>query len=512
MSEPRINASLLSDQQTIANVPQRVLIIGQKTSVGTATSGQLQESIPNDGSESELFGDNSQVAEMIRAFKRYNKNTQLSAIGLSDNVSGVAAVGDVTFTGTASSDGQYTIYLGSRKNYTFVIDIANGTTATATGALLAAAINANTQVPVTAVNTAGAVELTAVNQGTVANFIGIQVVGTVAGLSVSITKMTGGATNPVLTGIFDVVGNVRYQTIVGPAQYGTTFYTDFLDQRFNVENNILDGVAILSLTDTYANLITAQNAVNSQSLCIADNRLRNDPLYKGSDLFELDYNIAAQFAALRSLRLTEGTDITNYVVAPQANEQVGGVSKASLPYANTPFTWLPVIDIGKGWSLEEEEALNASGGFIFSNNTARSLIVVSRVVTTYKTDTLGQADTTFKYLNLVDTGSAVRSLYFDNYKQRFAQTRLSTGDVQPNSAMVNTDTISAYSVGLYVTFSDQQFLLTVAGDGSLSFYKSNLVVEITNFNLGQVRVQMKILIVTQLRDIVMPIVIAFSTT
>jgi phage tail sheath gpL-like len=512
MSQPRINATILSSVNSILPVPQRVLFIGQKTSAGSATSGALTQNIPNDGSEDDLFGENSMLAAMVRNFKLINQVTQIDAIALSDNGSGVAATGTIVLSGTATAAGTLVFNIGSRLNHSYSVDVATDDTAATVATALEALIDADTTAPVTAGVSTATVTITAVNKGTAANSIGTEVVGSVAGISVTITKLNSGATNPSMTNVFNVVGQQRYQTVCGPVEYGVSTYTDFLEPRFNVDNRVLDGVAILSATDTYANLVSTYTTENSHELVVLGNRLVNSSTYKGSSIFEIDYCIAAQFSAIRSLRLTDGADLTSYVVSPTAGDQVGGVSLASLPYHNTPFPYLPTIDIGQEFSQDEEDDLNTAGVSILANNVSRTEVVADDIVTTYKYNTLGAVDTTFKFLNSVDTASAIREAFFNYAKNNYAQTRLTAGDTVPNASMVNTNSIAADAKGLYRTLSGSDYMLVSAGEDAADFFSDNLVVEIVDLALGQVSESMKVQPVSQLREMSIPITIVFNTS
>lgn len=512
MSQPKINASILSSIDSISAAPQRALFIGQKTSAGTAVSGALTANILNDGSEDTLFGKNSMLAAMVRAYKLINRVTAIDAIALSDNGSGVTATGTIAFTGPSTAAGTLVFNIGSRINHSYNLSLNSGETGIQAAVALAALINSDLTAPVTAIAATGTVTITAVNAGTTANSIGAEAVGSIPGIGVTIVKLASGATNPSMTNVFNVAGQQRYQTIIGPVDYGVVTYTGFLAPRFNVENRVLDGVAIISTTDTYANLISTYTAQNSHDLVVLGNRLVNNTLYKGSSIFEIDYVIAAQLGAIRALRLTDGADLTSYVVSNNAGDQTGGVSLASLPYHNTPFANLPTIDIGQEFSQDEEDDLNAAGVSILANNLSRTEVLAEDIVTTYKFNTLGNEDETFKFLNLVDTASAVREAYFNFSKTTYAQTRLTSGDTVANSSMVNTASISADFCGLYKTLSGAGFLLVAAGEDSQKFFKDNLVVQITDLAFGKVAIAMKIKPVTQFREGDIAITFVFNTS
>jgi phage tail sheath gpL-like len=511
ISLPKVTVNILPAQVEQSNEPQRVLFVGQKVAAGTAPTGTLQQSIENGGQEDTLFGANSMIAGMIRAAKKLNEETRFDAIGLDDNGAGVAATGTVGFSGTATAAGSFDVTIGSGANHKFTIPVAIGDTATVIGAALEAAANADLDLPVTAANVTGTVTFTADNDGEEGNFITLKVTGSAVGVTPSVTVMTGGATNPVLTNVFDVVGSLRYQTIVWPSTYDLSTLTTFLDARFNATNDVLDGVGVVGITDTFSNLNVTATAENSESLVLLGNRSVSETLYKGSALLEIDNIVASQFAAIRALRLTPDANIANYVIATSgARDSFGGPAIASLPYFNTPFNNLPLIDVDKEFSRTETDSLKASGISILGNNQVRNGVIAGEVVTTYKTNAAGIVDPTFKFLNAVDTASNVREYFSNNLKSRFAQSRLTEGDVQPNRSMANAAIIEAFLDGLYITLSDEDFVLTQAGEAAVQFFKANRSVTLDLVD-GKATIIMQTPIVTQLREIIATMQIVFST-
>jgi len=252
ISKPKILYSKIPQAVAVENEEQRVLLLGQMIS-GTATAGELTTNVGTAKEEDALFGAKSQIAGMARSFREVNGKTRLDAIPLADNGS-TTATAVVTFTGTtATEDGTITINVGSRKKHNYELAITSADTITEIGDLLVTAITADTNAPFTAVNSSGAVTITASNAGTEANSFGIEYTGLVAGVTTTLTGWTGGATDPVLTGVFDVIGTERYQHIIYPAGYGYDFMEDFLDARWDIDNEIQDGQAYACTTDTVAN-------------------------------------------------------------------------------------------------------------------------------------------------------------------------------------------------------------------------------------------------------------------
>lgn len=510
LSNPVVNLSILNAALIPQAQPQRVLIVGQKTSAGSATSGALVQNIQNDGSEDDLFGDRSQIANMIRVFKRINKFTRVDAISLSDNGSGVAATGTIVFTASTPEAGELIFSIGST-DYTYTVEVATTSTATSLGDDLVAAITADANAPFTAANASGTVTITAANKGTQGNNIGFKVSGTVSGVTVTLTAMASGAANPSLTGLFDPVSNIRYQTIVYPVEFTlSVLTTNFLDERFNVNNQVLDGVGIITSTDSFADLKTLGNANNTQNLVILGNQEVSTTTFKGGAIFEMPDNISAYFAALRSLRLTIDVNISRYVVGGLSLDQFGGPALATLPYFNTPVPYLPLIDPANEFTQEEIDELLETGVSVMGNNIGNTEIICGEIATTYKTDVGGNPDLSYKYLNYVDTISAIREYYFNALKVDCRQSRLTEGDLIPNRKMHNAASIAALCVGYFKTLSGDGYVLMEAGEDALQFFKDNLVIVI-NKAAGSASITMKAPIVTQLREIIGTIQIAFST-
>lgn len=432
----------------------------------------------------------------------------------------VAATGTIAFTGPATESGEIEVSVGSKGgistlNHVYTIPVSNLDSATTIGATLVAAINADTTSPVTAVNNTGSVALTAVQKGTEGNFISLSVSGTVAGVAYTLTGMANGSLDPVVTTLFDVVGDTRYQTLVYPSYVRSTART-FLDARFNVSKKILDGVGIDCMTDTSANIAIAANAYNSQSTVIIANKKIATPtaFYTGSGIFEINTIIASQVAAIRALRLTEDVNIAQYVSATYgAKDSFGGMHIASLPYFNTIIPTLPLEDTGKNFTDSELAALTAAGATTLGNNVANTNVILGTTLTTYKTDGAGDADVSFKYLEYVDTEVTCREYFYNNLRERFSQSRLSDGDVPLGYNAANSEIISAEITGLYVDLANL-VLVQIGKDAAtgidwLAYFKQNLVVTL-DLALGKATVTMILPIVTQLRTILMSIQVAFS--
>lgn len=484
-----------------------ILLVGCMIS-GTASSGQLIENIVSKAEFNAYFGAKSQVAKagraLIDALSISKIKPKISAIGLTDNGSGVAATGSIAFSGTASAAGTLTVYIDSIRNGKYELSVANGDTANSIGVALAALINANTFSPVTAVNTTGSVALTATNDGTQGNTIGIKIEGTVAGISATLTAMSSGATNPSLTSLFDPVADKRYTSIVYPAEWGVSTLTAFTEARFNVDNKIIDGVGIVCKNDTYADSNTALDALNQKTLAYIPNRLLSGSTHKGGAIFESPIVIAAYAAAYRELRLTVGSNVSTITTNGQS---IGGNFFGGIPYHNTPFSLLPVIETSNDFSDEECVELESSGGWLIRNNPANTVVISNEAVTTYKTDALGQPDVTFKYLNYVDTLTIARDYVFNNLKSDFSQHILTTGQLVAGRPMVNREGFVARMMGYYANLSgingNNNYVLLRAGTEEAKAFKQAIEDSIViTLSTGTITTESIANIVTQVRNII----------
>ena len=512
ISQPDVTVNIVSAVTDVSNTPQKVLFVGQKLPAGTAPSGDLVENIStNTATINGLFGRGSILAQMVIEAKRQNVDVQFDAIPLDDAGAAVAALSTITFTGTATDTGTYVVAIGSPINHEFTVPVAVGDTQTDIGDALAALVNADLDCPMTAANATGTVTLTARNGGTLGNSIGIRAEGEAAGTTIAFTGTAGGSVDPDLSTVLDAVGVIRYQTVVWPYPADVDTVATFLDDRFNATDNILDGVAVTAQDDTLANLLTAGNTLNSQSVVYFGDLNVATSTYNGSVIFEMPWIKVSQFAAVRSLRLTDGSSIARYVISRNgARDSFGGPALASKPYFNTPMTRLTQAVNNLGFSRSEIEQLHDAGVSVIGGNRTQTNVILGEVVTTYKTDVAANPDISFKYLNYVDTSSNAREYFANNLRARFAQSRLTEGDLVRGRDMANPELISAVCVGLYSDLAGPDFVLVQAGEAALQFFKQNLDVTV-DLSTGTATINMVTPLVTQLREILATMQISFST-
>lgn len=503
---PKVTQNIIPAEQRAGFNEQKVLFIGQKTASGTATSGALEENVLLRSDIETRFGARSLLAQMMRAARIENDITQFDAIALDDNGAGVAATATLAFTGAATADGTFTIQLASGKNGTYSVDVLSGDTAAVVATALHNVLTADTIAPFTSSdNTTGTLTLTAENKGTTANGFLLRVTSTVPGITMTPTPWASGATDPVLTGLFDVIGNKRYQTIVWPGAYDITVLTDFTKARFNVTNDVLDGIGIVTKTDTLSNLKAFALAENTQTLVVMGNKAATG--YTGTHILEADDVMTAMIGALRSLRLTDGANLSGVVTTTSSSDQFGGVSRATLPYFNTPLRNILVSPTGTMWSDLEIKELGEEGVSVAGPNRANNSMILDTLYTTRVNDDAGNPDATFHFLNTVDSSSVAREYFVNNYRLKYVQSRLTDGDLIDGISMENAQSIRSFTLELYDDLAD--LAITQLGEQAKKAYAATLTVT-TDLVTGTATINHAPPLVSQLREIVGTIRVNFQ--
>jgi len=508
-SNPSVTFNILTPATIAEITPQKVLIVGQLLAGGTAVSGELQKEIGNDGEENGLFGGRSHIAGMIREFKRINQRTQLDAIGLSDDGGAVAATGIFTITGQATEDGTLTFIAHSGAQQSFDVPMTSGDLAVTIGTNLAVLINADVEAPYTANNVGGVVTLTASNGGTVGDKYSIQAARAVAGVAVALTGWTGGANDPPGIGtVFDPVANIRYQTVIYPDSWDITVAKTFIDARFNVANGVQDGVVLVHQHSSVSSLKATVSAINSQSISYRGTQSVNKATLRGGAIVEGDDVLSARVGAVRSLRLTEGAPISDIVATKGSpTDSFGGSHLSTLPYFNTLIANTAIPNAVDVFTDLEEKDLENNGVGTIGRNISGSAVILGQQVTTRLTDNASNPDTTFKFLNAVDSSSVIREFFVINNKSRYAQSRLTDGDLLAGISMANENSIRAFQKSLYVALAAEA--ITQEGTAAIRDFEESLVVTV-DVPTGTVTIDAAPLQVGQLRTILGTITVNFG--
>lgn len=382
---------------------RRTVAIGQMLTAGTATADTPVQ-VTSVANAEALFGRGSILAEMCKSFKRVTEFADLWAVPLDDDGGAVDATGTLTVTGAATASGTVFLYIAGKQ---IQVGVASGDTVTdVADSISAAVISAtNDHLPVSAMNTAGVVTLTARNGGTVGNDVDLrfnynQGEAFPAGISIAIVAMASGATDPsIAAGIASLAG-VWYQTwLLGLS--GDTEIAALeaeLDTRWGPTVQ-QDGQAFFGLVDTHANLITKGASRNSQFSTISG---------------------------------VEGTPTPHWIIA----SMVGAIDEnqsANDPARPRQFTQLPT-EVGSDsmgirppadadlFSQSENNLLLDGGISTLVFNVGNSLI--QRIVTTYQTNVAGAPDPSYLDITTMRTLAFLRETVRNRFLLRFPNFKL----------------------------------------------------------------------------------------
>lgn len=492
---PRVNFNILPADVEVGVAEQKLLFIGQMTSGGTATAGKLVTDIPNDNSWDTLFGARSILANMVRRARKLcsdcNYQVRIDAIPLADADASVASSATIALSGTATASGSINVVIGSEYFHKYRIDASKDETATQLATKLKNLIDADTKAPFTATISTSTLTITFANKGTIGNDTTLYYEGNIAGVTLTLTGFSSGATDPQVTSTtLEAIDGLRYQGIVSPIEYGISAIKTELDARFNTNNRVLDGVLFVDKTDTLANHKTALNNLNSQNVHYQCDKAVSTSNYIGSSIPEFSFDKAVYNATVRALRNSEGAQISTLVIGQYPNDVMGGTHLNSLPFFNSKCAYLDPINPPLHWKSDEISEINEAGGSVWDNNSANNTLVMGEQLTTYKTDSAGNEDITWKFLNYRDTESAIREYRFVNFKKDFAQSRM-TDDTEK---VVRNAFLKYYKI-----LSSENYRLLREGKPSYDFYKENLKISL-DFAKGRVTVYCLDPIVTQLRE------------
>lgn len=268
------------DNVGLAAYPARVLIVGQMITsgggAGTAIAGQVYRNVTGFAQAQDLFGAGSQATEMAYFFFKANRFTPVDMVGLADAGGASKATTTATITGPATANGTIALYVaGADINHAVYVPVNSGDAQNTIAANLAADINANTALQVTATVAANVVTVAAKQGGTIGNSLDVRINynpgdALPAGVALAFPGggtrqfLTGGATDPLtaLAAVWATAANTWYTDIALPfLDTGATAAE--LDRRFLAMSH-LDAHAYLGLAQSYGTLLTTTNSINSR--------------------------------------------------------------------------------------------------------------------------------------------------------------------------------------------------------------------------------------------------------
>ncbi|MEX3691884.1 phage tail sheath subtilisin-like domain-containing protein [Paraburkholderia sp. BR14263] len=220
---PLFYADIDPSNANIGQQTQRALIIGQMLATGTGTANvpQISQGVAD---AKKVGGQGSMLALMTATYRTRDPYGEVWYLPLSDDAQAVAASGSIAFADQATATGVLSLYIAQQL---VSLVVTSTMTPSQIATALCAQIGALADLPVTAsvdAATVGKVDLTAKNKGLAGNEIDLRLnyrgtangEETPAGLSVTITAMSGGLVNPSLPEALANLGDQEFDFVAMP--------------------------------------------------------------------------------------------------------------------------------------------------------------------------------------------------------------------------------------------------------------------------------------------------------
>lgn len=385
---------------------------------------------------------------------------------------GAAAKGTVTVTGTVAAPGLVNLYIGGRRVRTAV---AATMTAEAVATAVAAKVNADGDLPVSATAAAGVLNLTAKFAGDLGNDIRVELnrqgrangEETPTGLTLVASVMTGGLGSPDMAVALAALGDEPFEFIAQPWTDTATLdaWKDTMDDsagRWSWSKQL------------YGHVYTAKRGTLGQ--LVAAGRLRNDPhvtvLGVESGVPQPVWEQAAQLAARTAVFISAD---------PARPTQTGTLPGIDPAQASTRFM------------LNERQSLLTNG--IATAYYEGGYMRIQRAVTTYQRNAYGQADDSY-----LDSETLHQSAHVIRYLQgritsKYGRSKLANDGTNfgAGQAIVTPIVIRGELVAAYRELEAAGIVENVDA------FKANLIVERDKTNPNRLNVLFPPDLVNQLR-------------
>ncbi|MEM9369557.1 MAG: phage tail sheath subtilisin-like domain-containing protein [Pseudomonadota bacterium] len=379
--------------------PFTMLLVGQRLASGTIAA-ETPIRVTSAAQAATYFGAGSILAEMAAASLQNSPTTETWCVALDDLGAGVEATGTIVLTGATTASGTLSVMIGGQR---VQIGSTIGQTAAEAATALAAAITADTSLPVTAAAVAGTVTLTARHKGEVGNGIDVRAnyfegEALPTGLGVAITAMSGGTGNPDASSAIAVLGDTHYNIIAHPwtdAANLTAIETELADRWGPLRQ--IEGVAVTSARGTLSELGTLGNSRNSPHSTIL--HCRGVP--------QNPWQVAAAYAAKLALH---------------------GEIDPARPFQTLALDGiLPPIETDR-FTLAENNLLLFDGISTFSVDSG-GVCRIQRAITTYQTSPNGAADIAYLDVNTPLTLGYLRFDFRNYILRKYPRHKLASDDV-----------------------------------------------------------------------------------
>lgn len=425
---PLFFAELDASRANTAQVPQRTLLIGQKTAAG-ALVPNLPSIALSQGDSRTAAGNGSVLAAMIDAYRANDSFGEVWLLPVSDDITAIAAQGTITINGSTTAPGTLSLYVAGQ-----LVSITLGANQTGAqiAAVVAASINANIDLPVTAAVANAVVTLTARNRGECGNDIDVRAnyLGAPggqsypAGIAITVAAMTGGATNPSLTAALAALQDTTFDVIVCSLTDAASLASiaallNDANGRWSWQSQVYGHCFVAKRGSAGLNAAFASGLNNQHISSIA---------FADSPSPAWCWAAAFAGAAAVSLRQDPGLPLQTLAVAGILAPPLS--SRYPLSIRNTTLLY---------------------GGASTWTVTSAGQIVIENIITTYVTNAAGQPDNSYLQIETMFTLVAVLrrmqsvvSAKYSRVKLAADGTRLLPGSNVVTPSVIKADLIAAY--------------------------------------------------------------------
>lgn len=259
----------------IPTINLRALLVGIMTTDGNAVH-DIPIPVGSQATADQYFGQGSELSRMFKAFFANNFANEVWALPVAEPTGGTKATGAITFTTQATAAGTLHLYVCGEH---VPVNIATTDTLPNIATAVAAAINADDTLPVTAAVAGNTVNVTALWKGISGNDISVMLnyYGTMGGeitpVGLGITLpatgfLTGGAGTPVFDQGIINMGETPFEFVAMPYTDSNSLFVfdqeyGFTDQgRWGWQRELF-GAVYSAKRDTYSNLVIWGGTVNS---------------------------------------------------------------------------------------------------------------------------------------------------------------------------------------------------------------------------------------------------------
>lgn len=425
---PLFYAEIDNSQANIFSQNLKTLLIGQKTSDGTAEAG-VPLLVTRLDQAREAFGSRSMLARMMEVYRNIDAFGEVWCVPLDDAKAGAAAEGTITVTGQAYEAGTLFLRIGGQS---VRAGVTKGMTANEVAASLAEAIGESLYLPVTAEASENVVTLTAVHKGDFGNGIKVfhNFYGTAggettpAGLMLTLSQMTGGSGNPDVTEAIAGIGDEPFEFICTP-------YSDMSSlDAWQLAMNDTSG-RWSYLKQLYGHCFTAKRGTLSD--LYAFGKTRNDQHMSIFDMEPMNPAPESDFAAALTAR--EAVFIR---VDPARPTQTGELNGLLATRAHERF-------------IMEERNMLLNAGIATATVSAGGVPMIERAATTYQVNKYGEPDVSYldseTMFTLATVTRRLKSLITSKYgRHKLADdgTKFGAGQAIVTRSIIKSEMIAEY--------------------------------------------------------------------